>query len=162
MRGVCPISTKDETMLRHFALAAIGGLALAGTLSGAFAQDVPADGYKSLWCGQAFLAAAGTLPPEATEQDKQTAQYFIASGTGLVEAGTAAYVAAGFTPEAATAASTALAPTGNEQISANNGEGAEFTFEDCSVLIPVPAEMPATAPADAPADAPVDAPAVTP
>ncbi|MDB5506871.1 MAG: hypothetical protein JWR75_1509 [Devosia sp.] len=149
-------------MLRHLAFAAIGSLAFAGTLSSAFAQDVPAEGYKSLWCGQAFLAAAGTLPAEATDQDKQTAQYFIDSGNGLIETGLAAYVTAGFTEEAAAAASTALAPTVSEQISANNGEGAEFTFDDCSVLIPVPAEMPATAPADAPATAPTEAPATAP
>jgi hypothetical protein len=127
----------------------------------AFAQTAPDAAYKDLWCGLAFGSAAQSLPftdeelaaaqaagDKATDEQKTNleeqamVEQFTTGGQGLVERATGAYKAAGFTDEAFATAKSDLEPKVTEQIS-GAGDKAEFTFEECSALLPVAAEAPA-------------------
>jgi hypothetical protein len=127
----------------------------------AFAQTAPDAAYKDLWCGIAFGTAAQSLPftdeelaaaqaagDKATDEQKtildeqKMVEQFTAGGQGLIERATGAYKAAGFTDESFATAKSELEPKVTQQIS-GAGEQAEFTFEECSALLPVAAEAPA-------------------
>lgn len=118
--------------LRLPILTMAAALALA---SPAFAQTAPEQAVMDLWCGIAFNSAAATLPAEATEEDKAMAASFIEGGNGLIEKSRVAHVEAGFTEEQFTTSKTELEPVVVEQITTGAGDGADYTFEQCSALI---------------------------
>jgi hypothetical protein len=127
----------------------------------ALAQTAPDDAYRDLWCGLAFAAASQTLPftdeelaaaqaagDKATDEQKtileqqNLVEQFVSGGQTLVERAEAAYKAAGFTDESFNQTKSDLEPKVTAQIS-GTGEQAEFTFEECSALLPISTETPA-------------------
>ncbi len=120
------------TFIRTAALA----LTIAGLSLPVLAQEAPEEGRKQIWCGLAFTTAASQLPADASDADRAMAEQFTTAGEDLIQAGVDAYVTAGFTEEAAAQVRDELRPTVESEISANGGAEAEFSFEDCSVLLP--------------------------
>lgn len=130
----------------------------------AMAQTAPEAAYKDLWCGLAFeaagksapfteadLAAARTAGASGTPEQQQIVQQqdmvdqFVVGGRQLIERATEAYKAAGFTDAAFTDVRTELEPKVAQQVTGGGGE-AEFTFDECSALLPAGTGS-ATAPA---------------
>ncbi len=120
----------------------------------AFAQTAPEGSYRDLWCGLAFgaaaqgapfteadLAAARAAGDAATDEQKQIIEQqnlvdqFNAGSTDLIDKATTAYKGAGFTDESFGQVRTDLEPRVTAQITGTAGEP-EFSFEECSALIP--------------------------
>jgi hypothetical protein len=123
----------------------------------AFAQTAPEGSYRDLWCGLAFGTAAQGVPytPEqlsaaqaagasATEEQKGIlaqqvmVEQFTTGGQGLVDKATTASKGAGFTDESFGKVRSELEPKVTEQVS-GTGAQPEFTFEECSGLLPASA-----------------------
>jgi hypothetical protein len=122
------------------------------------AQDAPAApeaGYQNLWCHIAFTAASASIPAlpaeeleaaraaganatpeqlELLEVDRQV-QLVVNGIPTLLDAANASYTEAGFTTEQFDAAKVELEPVVTAQVTGGGAE-AEFTFEQCSALLP--------------------------
>jgi len=123
--------------------------------TGAFAQTVPDDVSKQLWCGSAFVAAFSNPPPGVPSDQLALAQIYIDQGNGMIDEAGQKYLDAGFTEEQLTKVKADLV---TEVTAAVNGDGgnAKYTFEDCKALMPnPPSDVPTANPssAEAPADA---------
>jgi hypothetical protein len=120
----------------------------------AFAQEAPEGSYRDLWCGIAFgtaaqgapfsdedVAAARAAGDQATDEQKAIIEQadmvtaFVSGGQALVDKATAAYKGAGFTDEAFATVRTDLEPKVASQVT-GAGADAEFTFEECSSILP--------------------------
>jgi len=139
------------TMRTH--LTVLAALALLGAGTPAFAQTVPADANKALWCSAAFTLVA----PQAKAQGQAAAaDNFDKYSKTLASAATDSLKKAGFTDDNIKTQGTAYADKVSKELS--GGGTAEFTVVDCTQLVdPVAAAsiQSATTPADnAPAAAP--------
>ena len=136
------------TMRSH--LAVLAALALIGAGTPAFAQTVPADANKALWCSAAFTIVA----PQAKAQGQAAAadNFTKYSGT-LASMASDSMKKAGFTDDAIKTQGTSYADKVSKELS---GAGtAEFSVVDCTQLVdPVAAasiQSATTPPAAAPA-----------
>ena len=124
--------------------------------TGAFAQTVPDDVSKQLWCGSAFVAAFSNPPPGVPADQLELAKVYIDQGNGMIDAAGQKYLDAGFTEEQLTKVKADLVTEVTAAVSGSGGT-AKYTFEDCKTLMPnPPSEAPtATDPSSAaPAPAP--------
>lgn len=136
-------------------LMTLPALLIAATTS-AMAQEAPEGAYRDLWCGLAFgtaateapnsppeeLAAARAAGDAATEEQKgmiaqdDMIQQFVTGGQSLVDRANTAYTGAGFSAEQFGTVRTDLEPQVLAQVRGDAGAEAEFSFEECSGLLP--------------------------
>jgi hypothetical protein len=100
--------------------------------TGAFAQTMPEGTHQDLWCGTA-LNIVLVAPEGATEEDMAAIARYLDGANQLLARGEAEMLAAGFTQEAVNQAKTDLLEPVGRQVS--DQEPAEFTPDECSVLI---------------------------
>lgn len=107
--------------------------------SAALAQTAPDAAKKDLWCGTALGLAFGS-PPEGTPAEEiARVKPYLDGGVMLVERASAAYKTAGFSDEQLAGIRADLEPVITEQINAT-ADKADYSFEDCTALLPAPAQ----------------------
>lgn len=139
------------TMRTH--LAVLATLVVLGASAPAFAQTVPADANKALWCSAAFTLVS----PQAKAQGQTAAaDNFDKYSKTLAGVASDSLKKAGFTDDGIKTQGTTYADKVSKELS--GGDKAEFSVVDCTQLVdPVAAAsiQSATTPADnAPATAP--------
>ena len=135
----------------------------------AFAQTVPDDVAKELWCGSAFVAAFSNPPPGVPSEQLALAQQYIDQGNKMIDDAGQKYLNAGFTEEQLTKTKADLVTEVTAAVS-GNGSSAKYSFDDCRAVMPnpppevpnaggssVPADTTSSAPADTTSSAPADA-----
>ncbi|MEO8758564.1 MAG: hypothetical protein ABI398_12545 [Devosia sp.] len=125
--------------------------------TGAFAQAVPDDVAKQLWCGTAFVTAFSSPPPGVPAEQLALAKLYIDQGNEMIDGASQKYLDTGFTEEQLTKVKADLVTEVTAAVGGSGGS-AKYTFEECKALMPnPPADVPqAEAPtSDAP---PADAP----
>ena len=115
----------------------IAALALTPALMapGAFAQTIPDEVSKQLWCGTAMVVAFSDPPPGITDEQLAEAQGYVEAGTELIEIAIKAHLDAGFTQVAADKIKADIVPVVTEQVM-GAGSNAQFTFEECLAILP--------------------------
>ena len=98
------------------------------------AQDVPEAAKKDLWCGIAFGIIAGSVPDDATDDDKALAKQFTDGSVMLIDRATAAHMEAGY-DEASFATYKAEQEAHVEANMGGPEEEVDYKYEDCSPLI---------------------------
>jgi hypothetical protein len=118
-------------MNRLFAAVALAPMLL---VSGAFAQDVPDEANKQLWCGTAMVAFFSAMPSDQLSPEEQVeAQGYIEGGKSLIDTGAQAALDAGVAQEAVDKLKLDLQTLVMEEI---NGDKASYSFEECLALLP--------------------------
>jgi len=116
------------TMRTH--LSVLAALMLLGAAVPAFAQDVPADANKALWCSTAF----GLVSPQARAQGQTAAaDNFDKYAKALNDMATASMKKAGFTDDKIKAQSAVYTDKVHKEL--GGGGTAEFSVVDCTQLV---------------------------
>ncbi|MEO6394516.1 MAG: hypothetical protein ABIO40_01225 [Devosia sp.] len=98
---------------------------------GAFAQSVPDDAHKVMWCALAFQIFF-VDPHRSSVEEIEVFKPYADAAKLLLDHGRASLAAAGFSDEAANQVRRALVPEVTRQV--NREEAAEFTTTDCAAL----------------------------
>jgi hypothetical protein len=116
------------TMRTH--LSVLAALVALGAAAPAFAQDVPADANKALWCASAF----GLVGPQARAQGQTAvADNFDKYAKSLSDTAGASLKKAGFADDKIKAQAPAYALKVSKELT--GGGAAEFTVVDCTMLV---------------------------
>lgn len=99
-----------------------------------FAQDVPQEAQKDLWCGLAFGIVAADAPSDATEDQKVLIKQFADGGQSLVDKARAAHLENGYTEETFAVYVETLKADVTAQVTATD-KPTPFSFEECSALL---------------------------
>lgn len=125
-------------------LCALATLTLLAGAMPAFAQDVPADANKALWCSTAF----GLVAPQAKAQGQaDAADKFDKYSKTLAGTGSDALKKAGFTDDQVKTASASYTDKVTKEL--QGASAPEFSIYDCTMLVdPAAAAAMQAAPAD--------------
>jgi hypothetical protein len=112
-------------------LAAIPALLLS---TGVFAQDVPEDSKKDLWCGLAFGIVSADVPADVTPEQQTIIDQYKTGGEGLVAKAKAVHLESGYTEETYATYEATLKEDVRTQVSSTENTAA-YSFEECSALL---------------------------
>ena len=111
-------------------LAALVAFAAIGFAAPAFAQDVPADANKALWCATAF----SLVEPQARAQGQTSAaDNFLKYSKTLADSSHDLLTKAGFTEDQIKAQAPTYSDKVNKELT--GGSAAEFSVVDCTALV---------------------------
>ena len=112
-------------------LSVLAAVAVLGASVPAFAQDVPADANKALWCSAAF----GLVSPQARAQGQAAAaDNFDKYSKPLTDSATASLKKAGFADDKIKAQGAAYSDKVSKELTGGGGT-AEFSVVECTQLV---------------------------
>ncbi len=130
----------------------IAALALTPALMapGAFAQTIPDEVSKQLWCGTAMVLFFSSLPPDLTEAEKAEAAGYVEGGRALLEIAVQGHLDAGMAQADVDTLKGELEQTVIQQIQSGT---ATYSFDDCLAITPGLESQESSEPSSSPSSA---------